>query len=799
MARAAGQIAGVGDLLVPVSYELALEERFDHAPWRVNTVEVVEELSGEYSATVSLENDNPATEERELRGSSASLLLIRAGQGERRFSGIVQTVVSEGITSNGTRRCRIVLVPAFQCLAETIDWQKFVNMTVPDILRAELREGLAPFGRDVAFDLTREGGTSTDPFAIREYTAQRGESTYQFVRRLCSEEGLALWYDNSGPVEKLTITDDNSHFPNLAGPVRLAPVLGIANAQTTEAVRRFELASNRMPTVATVNRFDLTRPMVPLLERTELAPRPNGAGPAGSGEVYDPTSVITLHQYQEERYTGQDARFQARLRLQTAQVGGEVGNGEGDVIAFRPGVIFQLTTGAGHPSPLEGQHLITQVRHTGRSPMRGDAGTAMPSTYANSFTTIPASVPFRAPRIARPIAVFDYAVVASASDDDSIHHDIHGRVKVKFWWDRTPGEPSDSDSSWIPVAVPWAGQGRGLQAVPRRGDVVVVSYDLGDPDRPVVTGSVNTGTNRLVYPNDSSTLVAFRTQSQRPDGQGGLNTPNYNEMSMDDAAGGEVFRVYAGRNYQRTVLNDENTSIANNEYRNVGCNRSATVCGDEDVDIYGSRSVSVGGSDSLSVGGSESISISGSESINVDGNESVYIGGNESVNICGSDTVKVTGPRTTTVVGPETVILTDRNTKISGSDNTHVSVISKLTADVSLVLQQDGSTVNMMGGYIDATAASWLQLSRGGAYLLLDGSDQVTINAGNVITINANGNPVNVTGAKISLTGDSEVSMQVGGNFVKVDASGVTIKGANIAGSADSLCSLNGGVIKLNG
>src|SRR5262249_38726973 len=157
-----------------------------------------------------------------------------------------------------------------------------------------------------------------------------------------------------------------------------------------------------------------------------------------------------------------------------------------------PGLVFKLDPGGGFPSPLEGQYLVTQIRHAGLAERRTGTTLELGASYSNAFTCMPAAAAFRPPRIPRPLATMDYAVVAAISDEDPIHHDVHGRVKVKFWWDRTPGAPTDKDSAWIPVATPWAGSGRGFQAVPRQGDVVLVNYDLGDPDRPVVVGSANT-------------------------------------------------------------------------------------------------------------------------------------------------------------------------------------------------------------------------------------------------------------------------------------------------------------------
>src|SRR5262245_14779763 len=116
-----------GAILPHVTYELVIEDSVDHAPWRVGRVEIVEELSGDHAGTLWLENDDPHANERELRGRSACLLVSRPGLSERRFAGVVRTVVSEGIDGGGVRRCRVVLVPAFQCLDETVEWRRFVD------------------------------------------------------------------------------------------------------------------------------------------------------------------------------------------------------------------------------------------------------------------------------------------------------------------------------------------------------------------------------------------------------------------------------------------------------------------------------------------------------------------------------------------------------------------------------------------------------------------------------------------------------------------------------------------------
>jgi type VI secretion system secreted protein VgrG len=59
-------------------------------------------------------------------------------------------------------------------------------------------------------------------------------------------------------------------------------------------------------------------------------------------------------------------------------------------------------------------------------------------------------------------------------------------VKVQFFWDRE-GKKDDKSSCWIRVAQPSVS---GPITIPRVGWEVVVAFEEGDPDRPIIVGSV---------------------------------------------------------------------------------------------------------------------------------------------------------------------------------------------------------------------------------------------------------------------------------------------------------------------
>ena len=113
----------------------------------------------------------------------------------------------------------------------------------------------------------------------------------------------------------------------------------------------------------------------------------------------------------------------------------------------------------------------------------------------NSLTVLPAGQPFAPepvtarPRIlgARTARVAGSAGVADNRPD--LHR--HGSVLLDFAW--LPGEAVPPRRAR--VAQFWAGSGYGAMFWPRTGHEVVVVFEDGDPDRPLVVGSLYNGVN----------------------------------------------------------------------------------------------------------------------------------------------------------------------------------------------------------------------------------------------------------------------------------------------------------------
>ena len=111
------------------------------------------------------------------------------------------------------------------------------------------------------------------------------------------------------------------------------------------------------------------------------------------------------------------------------------------------------------------------------------------ATYRCAFEAWPATFPFKPSLRSRKVrnSVETATVVGPVGEE--IHCDELGRVKVQFHWDQA-GQRGEQSSCWIRVSQTWAGAGWGTQYIPRVGTEVVVAFLGGDPDRPLITGSV---------------------------------------------------------------------------------------------------------------------------------------------------------------------------------------------------------------------------------------------------------------------------------------------------------------------
>ncbi|MDG9787105.1 MULTISPECIES: type VI secretion system Vgr family protein [Acinetobacter] len=129
-------------------------------------------------------------------------------------------------------------------------------------------------------------------------------------------------------------------------------------------------------------------------------------------------------------------------------------------------------------------------------------------------------------------------------EGEEIYVDAWGRIKVRFMFTRSDdhahdggagANDNDTDSAWVDVLTPWAGEGYGVRFHPRVGEIVVIDFFEGDVDRPFVVGRIHEAERHQTMFDVKGTLPATKKlsgiRSQEVAGQG------FNQLRFDDTTG----------------------------------------------------------------------------------------------------------------------------------------------------------------------------------------------------------------------------------------------------------------------
>ena len=236
----------------------------------------------------------------------------------------------------------------------------------------------------------------------------------------------------------------------------------------------------------------------------------------------------------------------------------------------------------------------------------------------NAFTSIPDSVTFQpAPVTPKPLGHEVQASIVTGPAGEEIHPDEFGRVRLQFNWDRD-GETDDSSSCWIRVSQIHAGKTFGDIDIPRIGEEVIVEFEHGDPDRPIIVGrAYHTETMPPFGLPGAKNVSGLKSNSTQ-------GSSGYNEFILNDTKDNEI-REHGQFDKDSTiehdlrehVLNDRVPAVTNNETITIGVDRTETVGTDKTEDIGSNHTAIVGKNESVTVALMRTHTVGVNEMINV--------------------------------------------------------------------------------------------------------------------------------------------------------------------------------------
>lgn len=536
-------------------------------PLGVDTFAVLE-LSGHegiselYSFDVSLAADRYTSVAFDaLLGKCATIHISTPELGERTIHGMIAKL-SRTADDESLAYYSAQIVPLFWLWTKRRQSRIFQQLAVPDILK------LVFDGLETRFQLSGQ-------YLSRDYCVQYDETDFDFAARLLAEEGLFYYFEHRVDGHTLVIMDDvaNLPAPGLLETVQFEPQTGAARdwpsvwnwtkeqqvvtSKFTAWDQCFELpgqnleAETNLQQVIKVGSDD--HKLVCRAEDQENYQYPgqyakwfDGVQPGGGDRAAD-----VQHIYQEK---------DRRVRLHAEAVGANAVllSGEGNFLKHTPAARFAMF----HHSWGDGKYMVVRVEHQAQSrvPSRSK-DEAVSFSYENRFTALPDGLAYRPPTINKPRIVGPQTAVVTGPQGQEVFVDKYGRVKVQFPWDRQGKFNADS-SCWVRVAQFWAGKRFGAFFWPRIGHEVVVAFEDGDPDRPLIIGSVYNAANMppLTLPNEVK-LTGIKSCIY-----GGDSMSKYSAIVFHDVPGQEYVHIHSETHSMQNSESDNFQFVPDSHY-----------------------------------------------------------------------------------------------------------------------------------------------------------------------------------------------------------------------------------------
>ncbi len=431
-----------------------------------------------------------------ILGQSVTVELRLSNGDKRYFNGLVKRF-SQGGRDEFFVKFRAEVVPKLWLLTKKVQCRIFQHLSVPDILR-QLFTGL-----DVGYEFA---GT----YYPRDYCVQYRESDFDFASRLMEEEGIYYFFKHADGSHQLVLTDIKNPTVGGQSSVIYDEVSGgtredmrITNWEKTQELRAgeytlwdhcFELPNNHLEakrkTVDSVTVGKVTHKLrVGGNDQLEIYDYPGRYAQRFDG--IDPNGTPRP---QELKRIFEDRDRTVRLRMEQEDVACLEIRGASNCGNFAPGHKFTLE----RHFDANSQYLLKYVEHDAhQTGYRSDETQEL--HYKNHFTCIPASLRYRPQCVtSRPVISGMQTATVVGPEGEEIFCDKYGRVKVQFHWDRE-GKKDANSSCWLRVAQVWAGKGWGAFFWPRIGHEVVVIFEDGDPDQPMIIGSVYNAANMPAF------------------------------------------------------------------------------------------------------------------------------------------------------------------------------------------------------------------------------------------------------------------------------------------------------------
>ena len=533
---------------------------------------------------------------QDILGKAVMVELVQRDGTTRHFHGIVNRFTQGGRDELFTSYAMEV-VPQLWLLTRTMQSRIFQNKNVKDILKKVLN-GI-PFE-----DRTQR------TYEPKNYCVQYRESDFDFASRIMEEEGIFYYFKHTPDAHTLIIADTPvSHDPC---PSKSSIDFVLENTGELETPVVYEWALDYQLQAGKIEFWD---DKFQLPGKKLEAPKSSRFNDLTNGEIefYDyPGGYAKRFDRVDKGGGDQEANLQKVFTDSKQVVQSAVDALDAKHKTYR-GLSDCASFTAGHKVKIDKfltkddnrEYALTSLTlHCDQSPDYTSVYDELDSPIQNQFECIPLGdatfPPFRPQHVTpKPTVYGPITAVVVGPAGDEIYTDKYGRVKVQFHWDRE-GKNDAGSSCWIRVCTSIAGNKWGTMFIPRVGQEVMVAFEHGDPDQPLIIGSVYNEKSMPHYELPKyETLSYFKTRTSPDDGKG------FNELRFEDKKGKEQVFVHSQKRYDLRVKGSMYETCGGNRQEVIGYK----VIVDGKEQSGGNLATTVGGNFDLHVGGDQFIGI----------------------------------------------------------------------------------------------------------------------------------------------------------------------------------------------
>ena len=685
-----------------------------------------EHVSSAFRYVVTAFSERGDISAKDLLLKKVSLELRLPDGTDRKIHGVVSHLTRGGNAPMGFVGYQLEIVPPHWVLDLDEGFEIFQNLSARDICDKLLT------GTPHDWKLTRT-------LSPRPYCFRYRESRWNCVARLLEQEGIFYRYDHRSGEAMLVLGDSVASAQ---------PAWGVTTLEYNEIdIEQPRLTSLRMEARPYVSQ---TR----VRTASEFLYMKNVGDVTASSGAFKAPSDVKAYRFEQQmnaHRTGiahgggetpgdaaklpEDTKAYSRLRQERAEAEAIRYLGESRYVGLEAGAKTEVSK---HPNDeMDVKLFVLSVVHTGSNGSY-EGGDSAQASYINRFEAIPATTAYRPPRVTKwPHVGGSHVGVVVGPPGEEIYPDKHGRVQVVFKWDEEDHRSLEY-SCWIRVAQSFAGQQYGMVFLPRIGHEVLVEFLDGDPDNPIIVGSLYNGTNLPPWPlPENKTQSGVRTKSTL---KGGAD--NHNELRFEDKIGKEQIWVQAEK--------DLDTLVKNDETRKVKHDRTTTITNHE------IKTVEKGNETHMIEKGWQHITVKDNErTLHVEKDNTITVNGNETVTVAMDRKVTVSQNQIHTISKDNTV-------KIDGEQK------STIKEDDSTTVSSGNSKLEVQKGNIDVKASM-----------------------GNITVKAALGS--------ITIQAMQKIELKVGPSSIVIDNTGVTIKGLMVKVEGTAMAQIKSPLTQVNG